>query len=475
MLKRWACLAVGVIVLLLLSGTYSGAPDVAPAVVAVTPTSAGGQVSSAITSNGVATLTIASPSQALPLPPGFWGADVVASYPFGSGAAAKINATPVTYLRYPGGVLGEELNYTSNVITATSGKVSVANTSVRAFIRSCLTIDCHAILQLPAEINDSYTAAYYASYVVNTLHFQPAYWEIGNSVPGWTHFGVPWVGWTTPTKTNATPLQFAQLVDTYITAVRSVDPSALFIALGAAMGAPGYDQTWITDLTLIDGHTLSGISVHSYTMGTSPPFPTWPELLANLNGKYSLPDQVTADRGYILTTCANCALQLFVTEANVAEVDSYATLDSTFAGALYVAADTAQALDLRLTNLDWYCYECNFSGSWKNSSTQQFGLQYTLLSKMMPMLGKETLATNVTGLSTFYAAATYGPSGYALLLVNSNMTQTASFSLSHTGISPGSTAVRERWSNGSGKPNHATITLGKTVDVPALTIEILLV
>jgi hypothetical protein len=473
MLRVWACLAVCLPVLLLLSPGAYGIQVVAPTGTAAASSTPFVPVAPETSSSGVATLTIASVSQAKSLPLSFWGVNVVAHYPFGAPDAAKVSATPATFLQFPGGVLGEEFNYTSGVVTNPNGVQYTADTSTKAFIASCETIHCHAILQLPTEIDQPTTAAYFAAYVVHTLGYQPAYWEIGNDPSAWTHLGVPWSEWKTKDTGNITPLPFANLVHTYIAAVLKVDPAAKFLALGVGMGIANYAESWVKQLAIVDGHDLSGISVHSYILGHAPAKPTWAQLLANLNGPYSLPAQVTADRGFIKAACPSCTnLDVFVTEANAAETNNYTALDSTFAGTLYIAADTAQALDLRLTSLDWYCYDCNFSGSWE-TSVGHFGLQYTLMSRMMPMLGSETLATTVTGLSTFYAAATYDSSGLALLVVNTNLTRTATFSLSHTGILPGSSAQRELWTDGSGTPSHTTIKLGKSVSVPALTIEIL--
>jgi hypothetical protein len=134
-----------------------------------------------------------------------------------------------------------------------------------------------------------------------------------------------------------------------------------------------------------------------------------------------------------------------------------------------------QAIQLRLTNLDWYCYECNFSGTWI-SQTHRVQMQYTLFSQMLDHLGDETLPTTVRGApTTFFATATYGASGLVLLMVNTNTTSAVSVSLAHTGIIPGSSATRERWSNGSGAPGTVSVVPGSTVSIPALSIELLTV
>jgi hypothetical protein len=421
-----------------------------------------------------ATLSIASVAQAINISSAFWGTNIAASYPFDSTNASQLSKTPVTYLRFPGGGLGEEFNYTSSTFTNDQGTSFPANTSTTAFVNSCRAINCSAILQLPAEINSSATAAYYASYVVHTLGFQPAYWEIGDAVPGWTHYNVTWASWGTVHGSPINASLFAQLVGRYISAIRQVDSVARFIALGSGMGQAGYDQQYVSELALMDGKNLSGISVHSYVMGTAPFSPTWPELLSNLNGKYSLPVQVAADRSDILTACPSCQISLFVTEANAAEVNNYSALNSVFAGTLYVAAETAQGLNLQLSNLDWFCFDCNFSGSWQGHYNQGT-MQFTLFDQMFPNLGSKFLVSNLTGTSSLYAAATYGSQGLSLLLVNVNMTQTYSLNLAHTGIISGSSAVRDRWENGNAKPHVSSITLGKSLTVPPLSIEVITV
>jgi hypothetical protein len=420
-----------------------------------------------------ATITVAGLSAAKNISWAFWGLNVLATQPFGSADASEVAATPVTFLRFPGGGLGEELNYTSGVITDVPGGTQQATTTVAQFVTECKAIHCHAILQLPAEINSSGTAAYYASYVVHTLDFQPAYWEIGNAVPGWTHFGVPWSQWKTQQgKTSATPDEFAQLVRSYISAVRAVDTSAHFIALGVGMAQPNYAESWITPLASLDGPNLAGISVHSYIDGSTPPDPTWSELFSNLNGPYSLPQQVSAVRGFIKAACSTCTTNVYVTEANAAQDDSYVSLLSTFAGPLYLAADTAQALNLRLYALDWYCYDGNYSGAWEDTPGH-WQMQYTLFSEVMTALKNRELATTVSGTSSLYAAATTASSLEALLIVNVNTTSGTSIAMDRAGLPVGSQVQMIQWLPGNSGPSTSTVTLGSTFTAPAESITVL--
>ena len=417
-------------------------------------------------STASASVTVSSFSSSKGIPSSYWGVNVAAAQPFSSTDAAAVQKTPVTYLRYPGGILGEELNYTSGVLTSNSGSHSKVAASVSQFVSSCRYMHCSAIMQLPAEINQPKTAAFYAKYVVHTLAFQPAYWEIGNAVPGWKHFGVPWSKWGSVTGPQVTPSAFATLVKNYIAAVKAVDPAAKFVALGIAMGSSNYGKTWIETLVSVDGKQLAGVSVHSYIMGGGPSSPTDQELFANLRGKYSLPDQVKADESYIKQACSTCTgVHLFVTEINAAELSTYDKLLPTFAGSLYLAAETVQGLTLRVPNLDWFAYDSSFPGSW-STGPSKWQMQYYLFSDIMSHLKNRYLPAKVTGPTTFYAVATYASSsGLALLLVNVNTTTSVNVALGHAGIVVGSTVQKYAWDGSTKQPTETNWKLTSSLTV----------
>jgi len=493
MMKRFALLAAGIVVVLLISGAPFGfglaggvhsssqagstAPSSGSFGAALQPTLASDGSAVALASppaptSASASITIANFAKAQNLPPAFWGVNVAAAQPFKSSDATKVAATPVTYIRFPGGVLGEEFNYTSAVLTNDKGgHMSGAATTVQAFITACDSIQCHAILQLPAEIDRPQTAAYYVSYVEKQLHFTPDYWEVGNAVQSWTHFDTPWSQWGTISKTHVSSTIFATELQKYIVAIRAVDPKAQFVALGMQLGNPNNDQSYITEIAKVDGKNLAGISVHSYASGSAPPNPTWADLLANLNGKYSLTTGVESARAYIKTGCPTCTTTVFVSEINAAETSSYSKLLPTFAGTIYVAADTAQAIDLRLSSVDWFAYSSSYLGAWEVGN--KFGQQYTLMSQMMNHLGPQTLATNVTGPSLFFGAATYGSSGLSVLLVNAEVTQSISLNLAKSGILSKALVQQEQWKNGTKGPTNSSFTNSGSVTIPALSITIL--
>jgi len=411
-------------------------------------------------------------SDATPISSAFWGINVQSTNRFNSTDAASVAATPVTFVRFPGGNLGEEFNYTSGIITNITGAQSRSETSTQAFITACQRFHCNAILQLPAEIDQPGTAAYYAAYVVHTLGYQPAYWEIGNDPSGWTHFNVSWSKWATERGGNTTPAPFATLVQTYIKAVLAVDPAAKFLALGAGAGSKNYAKSWVEELARVDGHALSGISVHSYIEG-GPSNPTDAQLFANLNGPYSLSPQVSADRSYITAACPTCTnLGVFVSEINAAEVSPYNQLLPSFAGTLYLAAETVQGLALEVANLDWFAYDCHYTGAW-SQEPQKWQMQYYLFSDLMTHLENETLPTTVTGPSTLYAMATYDGSSLALLLVNVNTTTSVQLNLSAAGFSPAVPLTQYLWVNGTPLPVETQLPAGESLVLPPLSTAVL--
>ncbi len=420
-----------------------------------------------------AQVKVASFSTAQWIPPTFWGVNVEGLNVFGTADTAAISHTPVRYIRFPGGGLAEGLNYTSGRITLKNGSYVQAGTSIRTFVTMCQSIGCHAILQLPAEIDQPQTAAYYVQFVVNTLGYQPAYWEIGNAPGGWTHMGVPWSRWATTTGVTPTPQNFVVLLRSYMLAIRAVDPTAKFLALGAGAGDKNYSQTWITAVVKAEGKNLSGISIHSYILGGTVSHPTDQQLFSNLHGVYSLPDQVNAVRGFIRQACPTChQLQVFVTEINAAELSPYDTLLPTFAGTLYVGAEITQGLSLHVPNMDWFCFVCTYGGAW-GQSTGHWQMQYYLFADILSHLQHKYLPANVTGPSTFYAAATYGTGGLALLLLNLNVSNSVNVALGSAGIVLGSSVSMYGWNGSALQPHESAFVLPQTLTLRPETLVLL--
>lgn len=446
---RWPALGVALVLgLLILAGLGSAGARAGT----TAPTSL--TTASTTTQSGKIVVDSFSAAKSIPWP--FWGLDVVATHRFSTTDAGYIAKTPTKFVRFPGGALGEEYNYTSGIITTNSGGHKTADVSMTQFVSSCKAMHCHAILQLPAEIDSPSTAAYYANYVVHKLGFQPRYWEIGNAPAGWKHFQQPWSKWGTTSAVKDSPSAFATLVKQYIAAVKKVDSSARFLALGAGMGAKDYSKSWIIPLVQTNGANLAGVSVHSYILG-GPSNPTAAELFANLHGKYSLPAQVSNVTHWIHDGCSSCKrIQVYVTEINAAEVSSYDKLLTTFAGPLYLAAEVTQGLALRVHNLDWFAYDSSYQGAW-SQNPGKWQRQYYLFDDLLKQFQNEYLPAKLTGPSTFYAAATYNPShGLTLFLVNLNTTTGLHVALGQAGIVIGSLVHKYVWTASTAQPQETS-------------------
>jgi hypothetical protein len=414
---QWAVVALPV--LLLLSGTVVATAP-APSIV-------------------VGTLTVAS-ARAGTLPAGFWGANVRPYYPLDSVTSAAFNATPLTTLRWPGGATGDEYNYTANRLYNNNGSYYVPPTNESDFIAFCRSVQCDAILQLPGEIDDPSTAAYYVSYTVHTLHFTPAYWEIGNEPALWTHFGIAWTRWTTTQALNATPGSYAAVVHSYIAAIRAVDPQASFIGL-SGVGTGGYHETtWIRATVALNGPNLSAVAIHVYPAGgsTTTASPTAATFYASLLGNGGLAARIPADRLAIRAGCPTCGpIRLLVTElGSGTQGGPYSRYMGGYADMVYLSAEIAQAVSLVIPSTDIFAWQSTYNGSLlsaNGSETRIFGLYATLFGH----LPSEVLNCSIAGAPPgVFSAATRSSnsSAYALLVVNTNLTASVQFDLTGSGF-----------------------------------------
>jgi hypothetical protein len=440
------------------------------------PSSAG----SALSTRGVeptVAIDVSNLSNAAAIAPGFWGLDLSANARYSPAYSAQVAATPAKYLRFPGGVLGERYNYTSGRIISANGTWSRAGTNLTDFISVCQAVNCSAILQLPTEINSTATATYFVRYIVDTMHFQPAYWELGASPSGWAHFNISWNDWNGTQSDNATPVVFADVVHSYIVAIRDVDPTARFLALGTGIWPPDFAQAWVETLTRTDGHLLSGVSLGSYpisnTTNTTPPNASLANFFAALEGNHSMTAQVDSVRAAMLAGCPTCKrLQVFLTEANAAQWPTYAPYMATFNGSLFIAADVITALKLHLTNVDWYCLSCNYTGALETSAAHQRS-QYVLFTQILDRLQNRTVVTRVHGSDSIHALATYGPAGLALLVVNLNLSHAVVLNLQSAGFCSSSPITEYYWPTGEELPVATQMPSSASPNLSALSIALL--
>lgn len=385
------------------------------------------------------TLTVRNSTVAV-LGGAFWGADVRPYYALGPAEGAAFNATPLVFLRWPGGTIADQYNYTANRIYGDGGAYYTPPTNESQFIAWCRSVSCGAIFQLPAEIDSPSTAAYYVAYTERTLRFAPSYWEIGNEPAQWTHFGYGWANWTAAQNVNATPGTYAQLVHSYIAAIHAVDPRARFVGL-PGVGTGAYNENvWIQATVTTNGPNLSAVGIHVYPAGgsTVPGNVTAAAFTQTLLGKASLTHRIPIDEAAIRSACPKCPpIGIFVTElGSGTQGGPYSGLMGRFADVPYLTAEVAQAMLEGVPNLDLFAFESSYNGSILNATGAPTEI-YTLYSQLLDHLDPIVLNASLVGAPTnFYlvAARNASSTSYSLLMVNANVSATTTVNLLTAGL-----------------------------------------
>ncbi len=418
---------LAVMVLMIVSGGWAGLGG------SSLPTTAGTTAQASL-STGIDILPLSS---ATPISPEFWGINLEPTRPFNVSDAHALATTPVTYIRYPGGVTADEMNYTSGIITNATGVASHAATPPGNFTKSCEAIRCHAIFDLPAEIARPATAAYYVSYVEHTLGFTPSYWEIGNTPSAWNHYDQPWSTWATAPKSKVTIPEYTSLLLNFTAAVRAVDPTTPIIApaigQGTSNGIPTC-STWCGPVVASDGANLSGVPVHSYVADLVPADTSLPSYFSRLTTSlYALPTVVPTYRAIIAHNFSG-TLPLFLDEVGV--VNSFTGSQETFGnytkqlyGGLFQAAEVTQLLALDVANVDWFAWASTSGFGWYGLGGGPWSPTGQVFQTFMTQLYGQYDPTTVLGSSTLYAAATTDGTNLSLLVVNVNTTGSFSFPL----------------------------------------------
>ena len=406
----------------------------------------------------VVNITSFTPQSTLPAP--FWGTTDIAASPTDANSSLEVNATSAREIIFPGGYLADQMDLINGTITGNKGGVSQAQTTTAEFVQWCESIGCHAIMEVPGEINSSSTAAAYVGYVEQTLHFHPDYWEIGNEPAIWKKYDLPWSEWATHNSTAPTPAQYALLVHRYIAAMRTVDPNIPIMGMpGTGTGTYG-ETNWLSATVSENGPNLSAVSIHVYPGGPGPTNPanvTLTEFLTTLRSHASLPVRVPLDIAAIQAACPSCGpIPLLVTEFGSAISgklqDAYI---EGFPQVVYIGSELIQAAHLPLTDMAYWSLEHNNPSAWfpiGGTSRPVYQLYAEILSRFGPNVLNTSVTSTVPGV---YALATLGTSSTSpidLLVINSNATQPISFSTGATGLNVSGPLETWTWNSSSSEP-----------------------
>ena len=453
-----AALAVATVTILVglpLASLVGGAPDRDPGTAALEPAPLASGTVGSLRLNATASFSLA---------PSFWGVDVRPYSSVDAAAASELQATPVSYVVWPGGTVADGYNATANVIYDSNGSTYAPPSNESQFVAWCELVDCHAIVQVPAEIDSPSTAAFYVAYTEDALHFHPDLWEIGNEPARWTHYEVPWSEWSSSQASRISAVGYADLVHRFLPAMRAVDPNLRVLGLpGLGTGGSG-ESTWIHDTVEENGPNLSGVAIHAYPAGSGPSNPTLAQFYASLTEGASLPSRVAADRAAILSACSECGpIPVFVTELGSANGGgSYATYLGAFPNVPYLAAEVVQAMDLNLSNVDLFAFRSDYGGSWfaaNGSVRPDYPLYADLLKQLGPVVVPVTTYGTPGGL---FVVGTADPArGYeSLLLSNTNVSSPADLSLAGSGFPFGNSGEAWTWNESSSGPVVQNFTSG---------------
>jgi Divergent InlB B-repeat domain len=409
---------------------------------------------------GSATIQITSFTPSETLSNSFWGTTLLASSPTSSNTSLIVNATPAHEVVWPGGFLADVTDIVNSTIHGPGGGVQPAATSTPSFVAWCRSVGCHAIFQVPGEIDSPSTAAADVRYVEDTLGFHPDLWEIGNEPALWTNFGLPWSEWTSQSTPPPTPAVYAALVHRYIVAMRSVDLGIRIVGLpGIGHGSNG-ETKWLSATVAQNGPNLSAVAIHVYPVGLGPQNPsnaTLTQFYSTLGDAASLPARVPPDEAAVRAACPGCPpIPILVTEFGSAVrggVDS--GFVSGFPQVPYITAEVAQAVRLNLTQLVYFPEAHVTPGAWF-SDTGVSRPVYQLYAEVFSRLGTAVLPTRVTAsIGGVYALATAGGSGTSpidLLVANTNATDSIGFSITATGLAAAGPIETWTWNESTAGP-----------------------
>ncbi|HEV2318042.1 MAG TPA: hypothetical protein VGV89_10805 [Thermoplasmata archaeon] len=457
-------LAVGASVafVLLLVGSAAGSPGT------TSPGgSAGTGASSGLTSQGsppasgaTFTVPLTVGSRSVNLSSEFWGTTVNNEVHMLRGETDAVNATPSRVLVFPGAMAGEDYDPITNTHYDTySGVPKTALTSEAQFVRMCEATHCTAILQVPAEIDNPAYAEKIVNYTERNLSFVPAFWMIGNEPELWSHWQVPWSKWEGSYTGGPTPAQFGAEVVAYVHAIRHVDNTTPILGLPASGCTCGYwtFSQWISGVLNVTGPLIQAVAFHEYPagwLGTGDG--SLHDFYGTIQGAASIPVRILAARQAVVTSCPKCNVSVFVSELGSAlSWSAYGQYAAGFSGALSLASQITQSMDVNLTNVDLFAAELATTNSWFGPDGYARP-DYALYTSVFDHLGTQAFPVNLTGLDhTLYGIDTIAPRDDGrrdLLVVNDNITNSITFAPQFA--EGASSAPVEAWSwNGS---IHAT-------------------
>lgn len=367
----------------------------------------------------------------------FWGTTVSNEVRPLHGEANDLNATPARVLVFPGAQAGDDFDPLTNThYDAYSGASSKAPTTEAQFVQLCKATNCTAIFELPAEIDDPSYAEKIVNYTERNLSFTPAYFMIGNEPELWYHWKAPWSQWPYSYSGGPTPTQFGQEVVQYVKAIRHVDNTTPILGLpasGCSCSAWTFEQ-WISAVLNVTGNMIQAVAFHEYPagwLGTGDG--SLHDFYGTIQSAAGITPRVAGARQAVKdSTCTNCSnVSVWISELGAAlSWSAYGPYADAYSGALSIAAQLTQAMDVNLSNIDLFAAELGTTNSWFAPSGFPRP-DYTLYTEILDHLGTQAFPVRLPGLDqTIYGIDTIAPADHGrrdLMVVNVNITHPIAF------------------------------------------------
>ncbi|MGA8274749.1 MAG: hypothetical protein WB789_05740 [Thermoplasmata archaeon] len=394
--------------------------------------------------------------------PDFWGAFIDGtSAP--SAESAALNATPIKYLRFCAAQCDAE-NWSNGCYYTTNGACSPLQENPLAFMSLCEANPIYYCqLGVPAETNSAKTVAYLLNWLyANDGGFWPSCFAVGNEPGGWGSFNIPWTSshWDNANyRSNVTAAQFGLVARNLTDTIRHVDPGACVVGL-----EDGSDDatSWIQSV-IADAPNVTSLAVHSYPVKEC----TGASAAASLTNAY-LTNTVSNWRANDVPDAAG--KPVYVHEFNVIHVGC-SGFDVSNTGAVFVAANIAQALEAGVPDVTYFRFYCGTAttggncmyNSGSHYATDVYQLYSGLFTHMdITSIRNVTLSSGVNA-ETYAAEGSDNATDASLLFTNAATSGWENVSLA--GVSP------TNWT-GEVYSQSTTGTLSRAVYVPGMTVAL---
>jgi hypothetical protein len=359
----------------------------------------------------------------------FWGTrEYLASTMTNATFLRYLNETPyMSFIRW--GASCDTSNYTAGLQYSNTGSSSPLVVSYGLLDQFLNETGDKWIFCVDGQENNAGMAASEVNYIENVVGMHPYYWSIGNEPGAWNHWNIPFASWTASQNQAPTPHEYAVEVQNYTKAMKGVDPNIRIIGIQAGAGALK-DETWMYNLSKLDGPNISAAAFHNYgdARGTQV-IPVNQFLLqynTSLTYKAGIYDQQNLSAG-----CPTCKIPLFMDEFNSYLASSENPWQSGYPEVAYAGLGLAETLESGISQFMFFDFYDGWNLSLVNS-TPANGLPRPAFALFTDVLGHlplgRTYFVNATPTSTMWnlnTVASCSKTQCGVFIVNANTSVTA--------------------------------------------------